>query len=91
MRLDPVGRLLKLPPALTGRVRVSKGIPVRMRDGAILRAGPLDEVMDSSTLGRVYSMTIDVIALPDGRKVCLPGCPGAVSYTHLTLPTICSV
>eukprot|EP00975_Prorocentrum_lima_P010570 2243280-Prorocentrum_lima.AAC.1 len=20
-----------------------------------------------------------------------PGCPGAVSYTHLTLPTICSV
>jgi len=47
-----------------------------MRDGAILRAGPLDEVMDSSTLGRVYGMTIDVIALPDGRKVCLPGCPG---------------
>ncbi|MET7418400.1 CocE/NonD family hydrolase [Dactylosporangium sp. NPDC005555] len=38
MRLDPVGRLLKLPPALTGRVRVTKGIPVRMRDGVILRA-----------------------------------------------------
>lgn len=38
MRLDPVGRLLKLPPAVTGRVQVTRTIPVRMRDGAILRA-----------------------------------------------------
>jgi len=46
-----------------------------MRDGAILRAGPIDEVMDSSTLGRVYGMAVDVMVLPDGRKVCLPGRP----------------
>ncbi|WP_432975728.1 CocE/NonD family hydrolase [Dactylosporangium sp. CA-233914] len=38
MRLDPVGRLLKLPPAVTGRVRVTRAIPIRMRDGANLRA-----------------------------------------------------
>ena len=38
MRLDPVGRLLKLPPALTRTGPRHEGIPVRMRDGAILRA-----------------------------------------------------
>ncbi len=43
-----------------------------MRDGAILRQGPVDEVLDSATLGRVYGIEIDVILLPDGRKVCLP-------------------
>ncbi|WP_327009448.1 CocE/NonD family hydrolase [Dactylosporangium sp. NBC_01737] len=47
MRLDPVGRLLKLPPALTGRVRVTKGIPVRMRDGAILRAEHYGPALDA--------------------------------------------
>ena len=47
MRLDPVGRLLKLPPALTGRVRVTKGIPVRMRDGAILRADHYGPALDA--------------------------------------------
>jgi putative CocE/NonD family hydrolase len=47
MRLDPVGRLLKLPPALTGRVRVTKGIPVRMRDGAILRADHYGPSLDA--------------------------------------------
>ncbi|MEU0560075.1 CocE/NonD family hydrolase [Dactylosporangium sp. NPDC006015] len=48
MRLDPVGRLLKLPPALTGRVRVTKGIPVRMRDGAILRADHYGPALDAA-------------------------------------------
>ncbi|WP_433608628.1 CocE/NonD family hydrolase [Dactylosporangium sp. CA-139114] len=38
MRLDPVGRLLKLPPAVTRHVRVTKALPIRMRDGANLRA-----------------------------------------------------
>ncbi len=47
MRLDPVGRLLKLPPVLTGRVRVTKGIPVRMRDGAILRADHYGPALDA--------------------------------------------
>lgn len=47
MRLDPVGRLLKLPPALTARVRVTKGIPVRMRDGAILRADHYGPALDA--------------------------------------------
>ena len=44
-----------------------------MRGGAILRQGPVDEVMDSATLAEVYGMAVDVITLPDGRKVCLPG------------------
>src|ERR1043165_4316273 len=48
MRLDPVGRLLKLPPALTGRVRVTKAIPVRMRDGAILRADHYGPALDAA-------------------------------------------
>ncbi|MFC4999792.1 CocE/NonD family hydrolase [Dactylosporangium cerinum] len=48
MRLDPVGRLLKLPPALTGRVRVTRGIPVRMRDGAILRADHYGPALDAA-------------------------------------------
>jgi iron complex transport system ATP-binding protein len=43
-----------------------------MRDGAILRQGPVDEVMDSATLGRVYGIAVDVMVLADGRKVCLP-------------------
>ncbi|MEV4508722.1 CocE/NonD family hydrolase [Dactylosporangium sp. NPDC049525] len=47
MRLDPVGRLLKLPPALTGRVRTTKGIPVRMRDGVILRADHYGPALDA--------------------------------------------
>jgi iron complex transport system ATP-binding protein len=41
--------------------------------GAVLRQGPVTEVMDSVTLGKVYGMRVDVITLPDGRKVCLPG------------------
>ena len=44
-----------------------------MRDGAILRQGRVDEVMDTSTLGRVYGMAVDVVVLPGGRRVCLPG------------------
>ncbi|MGI5237517.1 CocE/NonD family hydrolase [Dactylosporangium sp. CA-139066] len=47
MRLDPVGRLLKLPPALTARVRVTRTIPVRMRDGAILRADHYAPALDA--------------------------------------------
>ena len=43
-----------------------------MRDGAILRQGAVDDVMDSATLGKVYGMAVDVVVLPDGRKVCLP-------------------
>jgi iron complex transport system ATP-binding protein len=46
-----------------------------MRDGAILRQGPVPEVVDSATLGRVYGIAVDVVTLPDGRKVCLPGRP----------------
>ena len=46
-----------------------------MRDGAILRQGPVLEVMDSATLGKVYGIPVDVVALPDGRRVCLPGRP----------------
>ena len=49
-----------------------------MRDGAILRQGGVDEVMDASTLGAVYGMAVDVVVLPDGRKVCLPGYRSAV-------------
>lgn len=49
-----------------------------MRDGAILRQGRLDEVMDASSLGAVYGMAVDVIVLPDGRKVCLPQYRSAV-------------
>ncbi|WP_345131773.1 CocE/NonD family hydrolase [Dactylosporangium darangshiense] len=47
MRLDPVGRLLKLPPAVTGRVRVTRGNPVRMRDGVILRADHYAPALDA--------------------------------------------
>ena len=35
--------------------------------GAVLRQGPVTEVMDSVTLGKVYGMRVDVITLPDGR------------------------
>ncbi len=52
-----------------------------MRDGAILRQGGIDEVMDANALGEVYGMPVDVILLSDGRKVCLPGyrsAPGPV-------------
>jgi iron complex transport system ATP-binding protein len=44
-----------------------------MRDGAILRQGKVGEVMDGPSLSAVYGMAVDVIVLPDGRKVCLPG------------------
>jgi putative CocE/NonD family hydrolase len=47
MRLDPVGRFLKLPPAVTGRVAVTRTIPVRMRDGAILRADHYAPALDA--------------------------------------------
>ncbi|GAA0741797.1 CocE/NonD family hydrolase [Dactylosporangium roseum] len=39
--------MLKLPPAVTGRVRVARGIPVRMRDGAILRADHYEPLLDA--------------------------------------------
>jgi iron complex transport system ATP-binding protein len=60
-----------------------------MRDGAVLRQGPVDEVMDAATLSAVYGMAVDVIVLPDGRKVCLPGLaqdPGAArtACTNMT-------
>lgn len=51
---------------------------VLLRDGTILRQGPVAEVIDSQTLGRLYGIPIDVIALADGRKVCLPGSTSAV-------------
>jgi len=44
-----------------------------MHGGTVLRQGPVDEVMDSATLGTVYGVPVDLILLPDGRKVCLPG------------------
>jgi ABC-type cobalamin/Fe3+-siderophores transport system ATPase subunit len=44
-----------------------------MRDGAILRQGPVREAMSAANLSRVYGMVVDVIELPDGRRVCLPG------------------
>jgi len=47
-----------------------------MRDGAILRQGSVDEAMDAGSLGAVYGMAVDVIVLPDGRKVCLPAAAG---------------
>jgi iron complex transport system ATP-binding protein len=49
-----------------------------MREGAILRQGRVDEVMDSPTLGAVYGMAVDVIVLPDGRRVCLPAAASAL-------------
>ncbi|WP_238019252.1 CocE/NonD family hydrolase [Dactylosporangium sp. AC04546] len=47
MRLDPVGRLLKLPPPLANRVHVTRAIPVRVRDGAILRADHYAPALDA--------------------------------------------
>lgn len=44
-----------------------------IRDGAILRQGSLDQVMDSNLLSRLYGMAVEVVSLPDGRRVCLPG------------------
>jgi iron complex transport system ATP-binding protein len=44
-----------------------------MRDGAILQQGPVGDVMGAANLSRVYGMVVDVIELPDGRRVCLPG------------------
>jgi len=44
-----------------------------IRDGAILRQGSLDQVMDSTLLSRLYDMAVEVVSLPDGRRVCLPG------------------
>lgn len=41
-------------------------------NGAILRQGAVAEVIDSSTLAEVYGIDVEVAALPDGRKVCLP-------------------
>ena len=43
----------------------------RMISALLLRSS--DCLMDSATLGRVYGMAVDVMVLPDGRKVCLPG------------------
>ncbi len=37
MVLDPLGRFLGLPPPVARRVDVTRRIPVRMRDGTILR------------------------------------------------------
>ncbi|WP_432828317.1 CocE/NonD family hydrolase [Dactylosporangium sp. CA-092794] len=48
MRLDPVGRLLKLPPAVAGRVAVTRAIPIRMRDGANLRADHYGPAVDGA-------------------------------------------
>lgn len=44
-----------------------------IRDGAILHQGSLDQVMDSTLLSRLYGMAVEVVSLPDGRRVCLPG------------------
>ncbi|MEO6268740.1 MAG: ABC transporter ATP-binding protein [Lautropia sp.] len=46
---------------------------VLIRDGAILRQGSLYQVMDSTILSRLYGMAVEVVSLPDGRRVCLPG------------------
>jgi len=62
-----------------------------MRDGAILRQGPVHEVMDSATLGRVYGIAVDVITLPDGRKVCLPGRPDGLAPCTNIAPTTTEV
>ncbi|MFI5912778.1 CocE/NonD family hydrolase [Dactylosporangium sp. NPDC051541] len=47
MRLDPVGRWLKLPPAVTARVTATRAIPIRMRDGANLRADHYSPAVDA--------------------------------------------
>ena len=46
-----------------------------MRDGLILRQGPVDEVIDSASIGALYGMPVEVLVLTDGRRVCLPASP----------------
>jgi iron complex transport system ATP-binding protein len=46
-----------------------------MRGGRVMRQGPVDDVMDSASIGALYGMPVDVLVLPDGRRVCLPGSP----------------
>ena len=60
MRLDPVGRFLRLPTPVAARASVAKALPVRMRDGVVLRAdhyapqlkGPHPTVLVRTPYGR---------------------------------------
>ena len=42
-------------------------------------------------VGQDETLELMMLALLCGGHALLLGVPGAVSYTHLTLPTICSV
>ena len=46
-----------------------------------------DEITINAPKERVYAALND----PEILQQCIPGCEESVSYTHLTLPTICSV
>ncbi|WP_426506001.1 CocE/NonD family hydrolase [Dactylosporangium sp. McL0621] len=85
MRLDPVGRLLKLPPAVSGRVRVTRGVPIRMRDGANLRAdhyapaidGEVPTVLVRTPYGRGAPVSILCRAVAQrGFNVLIQSCRG---------------
>jgi putative CocE/NonD family hydrolase len=77
--------LLKLPPPLTGRVRVTRAIPVRMRDGAILRAdhyapgvdGALPTVLVRTPYGRGAPSSLLCRAVAQrGFNVLIQSCRG---------------
>ena len=44
---------------------------IMLREGRVFRAGPAAEVMTPENLQTLYEMPIDVVGLPDGRRLIL--------------------
>ena len=49
------------------------------------------KVVVSGAAGRMGSTVVEAVEAADGMEVAAKADPEPVSYTHLTLPTICSV
>ena len=65
---------------------------VQADGGDIKLASVKDGVVNIEMLGACQGCPLSIATLKSGiERILLDKVPGAVSYTHLTLPTICSV
>src|SRR5680860_504996 len=78
--LEPVGELVLHEP---GRSLQDRGVDQRFEDGS-------SQLLPSARLLDLAQLVLDRLSKV-GNRVVLAGGLGAVSYTHLTLPTIYSV
>jgi iron complex transport system ATP-binding protein len=51
------------------------GLAALLRDGTLRGPAPAADLLDAATLGALYGTPVEVVALTDGRRLCVPVMP----------------